>query len=365
MNAPCNTPIICSHSISVRLSRKLAVLTMLVLGVVFAVSWFTIKMLIVEKNREELAFRGRDERAHPQHAPLGGGAVRARHRKRDPRDGRGLGHLALHLEPESLELGDRREILRARHGAQEVLPVLVLRADDGLGDHRGHVAGHLARHAEQLAEIALAGPEQRAQLDLLHELNERHRTRRKHDAQLEARIQSFELAYRMQSDATDAFDITREPEHIREMYGEGTQAMGDFYQISNQVTLGKSEEQLLSNLKDVVPNIIDYERRVRGALVRENRPSLHDQVSRAYGILQNAQTISSEETMHLLSSVRMGINLGLIDDLAIPRSIDDSMAVRSSVMVVVGCAQSSMTECGESHIDRAIADRPSSRITIH
>jgi len=58
MNAPCGTPIICSHSISVRLSRKLAVLTMLVLGVVFAVSWFTIKMLIVEKNREELAFRG-------------------------------------------------------------------------------------------------------------------------------------------------------------------------------------------------------------------------------------------------------------------------------------------------------------------
>jgi protein arginine kinase len=52
--------------------------------------------------------------------------------------------------------------------------------------------------------------------------------------------------------------------------------------------------------------------------VKENRRSLHDQVSRAYGILRNAQTISSEETMHLLSSVRMGINLGLIDDLAIP-----------------------------------------------
>lgn len=105
---------------------------------------------------------------------------------------------------------------------------------------------------------------------------------------------------------------------VRGLYGEGSQAMGDFYQISNQVTLGKSEEQILANLKDVVPNIIDYERRVRGALIRENRPSLHDQVSRAYGILQNAQTISSEETMHLLSSVRMGINLGLIDDLAIP-----------------------------------------------
>ena len=105
---------------------------------------------------------------------------------------------------------------------------------------------------------------------------------------------------------------------VRGLYGEGSQAMGDFYQISNQVTLGKSESQIITNLKDVVPNIIAYERRVRNALVKENRQSLHDQVSRAYGILKNAQTISSEETMHLLSSVRMGINLGLIDDLAMP-----------------------------------------------
>src|SRR3954466_5493696 len=67
-------------------------------------------------------------------------------------------------------------------------------------------------------------PEQRRQLDLLQQLNARHRAKRKEDAQIEARIQSFELAYRMQMDATDAFDITREPEHIRKMYGEGTQA---------------------------------------------------------------------------------------------------------------------------------------------
>ncbi len=105
---------------------------------------------------------------------------------------------------------------------------------------------------------------------------------------------------------------------VRGLYGEGSQAMGDFYQISNQSTLGKSEEQILANIKDVVPNIVAYERRVRNALVKENRRSLHDQVSRAYGILRNAQTISSEETMHLLSSVRMGINLGLIDEIEIP-----------------------------------------------
>ena len=105
---------------------------------------------------------------------------------------------------------------------------------------------------------------------------------------------------------------------VRGLYGEGSQSMGDFYQISNQITLGKSEEQLIGELKDVVPRIVGYERRVRDELIKNNRENLHDQISRAYGILQNAQTISSEETMHLLSSVRMGINLGLIDDLEIP-----------------------------------------------
>jgi hypothetical protein len=61
--------------------------------------------------------------------------------------------------------------------------------------------------------------EQRQQLDLLQQLNERHRQKRQNDAQIEARIQSFELAYRMQTDASDAFDISKEPQHIREMYG--------------------------------------------------------------------------------------------------------------------------------------------------
>ncbi len=105
---------------------------------------------------------------------------------------------------------------------------------------------------------------------------------------------------------------------VRGLYGEGSQAMGDFYQISNQVTLGKSELDIIREVKDVIPQIIGYERKYREALVREKRRDLHDQVSRAYGILRTAQTISSEETMHLLSSVRMGINLGLIDDLEIP-----------------------------------------------
>jgi protein arginine kinase len=105
---------------------------------------------------------------------------------------------------------------------------------------------------------------------------------------------------------------------VRGLYGEGTQAFGDFYQISNQRTLGTSELELIRNLSDVVPQIIHYERTARQALVNERRQVLHDKVSRAYGVLKTAHTISSEETMLLLSSVRLGINLGLIDDLEIP-----------------------------------------------
>jgi len=77
---------------------------------------------------------------------------------------------------------------------------------------------------ENIRNHSVSLPEQRAQLDLLQELNARHLQQRQKDAALETRIQSFELAYRMQMDASDAFDVSREPEHIRKMYGEGTQA---------------------------------------------------------------------------------------------------------------------------------------------
>jgi len=102
---------------------------------------------------------------------------------------------------------------------------------------------------------------------------------------------------------------------VRGLYGEGSQAMGDFYQISNQITLGKSEEQIIQNIQRVIPDILAYERRARLALVKGDRQRLHDQISRALGVLSSARQISSEETMELLSSVRMGINLGLIDDI--------------------------------------------------
>ncbi|MCK6499532.1 MAG: DUF1501 domain-containing protein, partial [Nitrospira sp.] len=82
----------------------------------------------------------------------------------------------------------------------------------------------IERLVEHIRNTSASPSEQRAQLDLLYELNERHSRARQHEASLEARIQSFELAYRMQMEATDAFDISQEPESIRRMYGEGQQA---------------------------------------------------------------------------------------------------------------------------------------------
>jgi protein arginine kinase len=104
---------------------------------------------------------------------------------------------------------------------------------------------------------------------------------------------------------------------VRGFYGEGTQASGDFYQISNQVTLGISEDGILELLTRVVPKIVDYEREVRQHLMDKDRLRLEDRIWRAYGVLQAARSISSDETMDLLSAVRLGINVGLLTDVDI------------------------------------------------
>jgi protein arginine kinase len=104
---------------------------------------------------------------------------------------------------------------------------------------------------------------------------------------------------------------------VRGLYGEGSRASGDFYQISNQVTLGKSEQQILNEIREVIPQIITYERQARNAMLRESRQAIQDRVSRAYGTLCSATMMTSEETMDLLSSVRLGVNMGLLDDVTI------------------------------------------------
>ncbi len=98
---------------------------------------------------------------------------------------------------------------------------------------------------------------------------------------------------------------------VRGMYGEGTDAVGDLFQISNQTTLGKTEEEIISAFgRDIIPKIVEYEHAARESLVRHRMYQLDDKIWRAYGLLCNARCISSEETLALLSPIRMGIHLG-------------------------------------------------------
>lgn len=99
---------------------------------------------------------------------------------------------------------------------------------------------------------------------------------------------------------------------VRGLYGEGTESSGNIYQLSNQVTLGRTEQDILENIKGVARQIIDQERGARGYLLRETRKQLEDRVYRAYGILANARMITSEEALRLLSDVRLGIDTNLI-----------------------------------------------------
>jgi len=105
---------------------------------------------------------------------------------------------------------------------------------------------------------------------------------------------------------------------VRGLFGEGSQAMGDFYQISNQLTLGKTEVELLEQVAEVVPALIDYERKARDFLVNANRTELIEQMKRSLETLRRSSQISSEETMHLLSKLRMAAHLNLIDEIDIP-----------------------------------------------
>jgi protein arginine kinase len=104
---------------------------------------------------------------------------------------------------------------------------------------------------------------------------------------------------------------------VRGLYGEGTKVSGDLYQISNQFALGKSEKEILSIIESVIPRITSYERMARKALVVESKDQLEDRIWRSYGMLKAARMITSEEILQLLSQVRMGVNLGLIEDIEI------------------------------------------------
>jgi protein arginine kinase len=104
---------------------------------------------------------------------------------------------------------------------------------------------------------------------------------------------------------------------FRGLYGEGSEVVGNFFQLSNQTTLGKSEEELLDHLGKIVRQVIEYEEQAREILLREATTIVADKVWRAYGTLRHARTLTFEETMNLLSGVRLGAGLNLIPGLSV------------------------------------------------
>jgi len=104
----------------------------------------------------------------------------------------------------------------------------------------------------------------------------------------------------------------------RGLYGEGTEAVGNFFQFSNQVTLGHREEELIDNIESVIRQIISHENEAMRVLMTQSKAILSDRIWRSYGTLRSAHIISSNETINLLSMVRLGVDLGLIKDIDRP-----------------------------------------------
>jgi protein arginine kinase len=105
---------------------------------------------------------------------------------------------------------------------------------------------------------------------------------------------------------------------VRGLFGEGTEAIGDFFQVSNQVTLGINEKKTVEDFETlIIPKIVEYERLARDKLLMKDANILDDKVSRALAVLKNARLISSHEALFLLSNLRMGINMGRVKEISI------------------------------------------------
>ena len=103
---------------------------------------------------------------------------------------------------------------------------------------------------------------------------------------------------------------------VRGINGEGSPAAGNIFQISNQSTLGKAEEEILSDLEKIIRKIIVHERNGRRVLLDGQLLRIEDRIYRSLGVLKSARLITSEETINLLSALRMGVDLGLLDTIS-------------------------------------------------
>ncbi len=101
---------------------------------------------------------------------------------------------------------------------------------------------------------------------------------------------------------------------VRGLYGEGTEAMGNLFQVSNQTTLGEKEDEIITRLNQVIEKIIEHEQNARQLLLQKRLGTLLDQIGRAFGVLTHAYSMTSKEALNLLSFMKLGIDLGFFPD---------------------------------------------------
>jgi len=106
---------------------------------------------------------------------------------------------------------------------------------------------------------------------------------------------------------------------VRGIYGENSEALGNMFQISNQITLGQSEEEIINNITNIGNQIINQERTLRSEMYKQNSFRFEDKIYRSLGILSNARIISSEESFKLISDVRLGVDMGIINNIDVTK----------------------------------------------
>ena len=113
---------------------------------------------------------------------------------------------------------------------------------------------------------------------------------------------------------------------MRGIYGEGTEVLGNIYQLSNQITLGHAEDDIIQHLQNVTMQVLEHERAARQRILAKDRIQLEDRIYRSYGILANARMIATQEAMQRLSDVRLGIDLGIVSGIE-PRILQELMVM--------------------------------------
>lgn len=112
---------------------------------------------------------------------------------------------------------------------------------------------------------------------------------------------------------------------VRGIYGEGTEAIGNLYQISNQTTLGETEEEIIDKLNKIILQVVARERNTRKYLMEKKGLELEDKLFRSYGILSNCRLINSKEAMNHLSNVKLAYDIGLLNNKKVNNNIIDLM----------------------------------------